>query len=204
MRDQGWGRNRLTSGSLDSQDLLSGNRWTFGRRQSSGANSEVELVNRGVFSGAGALRTTVTPLAERTLVGGYEGTMVQIRSPSVQLSAGQAIRIDAMVRTLGFGSPHQGLLVYDTIGGQEMGLLIRGRSQWTPVRLYRQALVDGEVNVMFEVIGAGEAMIDEVQLCAWEPSFQPPIHMRPIQGDPSEPLLVGEGSEESDGQSTRR
>ena len=109
-----------------------------------------------------------------------------------------------MVRTLGFGGPHQGLLVYDTVGGQEMGLLVRGRSEWTPVRLYRQTLVDGEVNVMFEVIGAGEATIDEIQLCVWEPRHESPIQMRPIQPIAAEPLLVGEGSQEEDGQSTRR
>lgn len=203
MRDQGWGRNRLTSGTLDSKDLLGGNRWTFGRRQSVRANSDVQLVSRGVFSGAGALRTTVTPSSDRRLVGGYEGTMIQIQSPSIHVPAGRAIRIDAMVRTLGFGGPHQGLLVYDTIGGQEMGLLVRGHSDWTPVRLYRQSLVDGEVNVMFEVIGAGEVMIDEVELRIWEPRDESPILMRPIQPSLMEPLRVGDGNSETDGQSTR-
>lgn len=169
MDESGWGRNRLTTGSLDSADLIGPERWNFGRRMNDRAESEVVLVNRGVFSGAGALRTTVTSKADDELPGGYEGTVIQIRSPSVRVAAGQAYRIDAMVRTLGFGGPHQGLLVYDTIGGQAMGLLVRGRTQWTPVRLYRQAPVDSEVHVMFEIIGAGEATVDEVQLQIWEP-----------------------------------
>jgi hypothetical protein len=55
-----------------------------------------------------------------------------------------------------------------------MGVLIRGRADWTPVRLYRQAVDDTEVNVMFELIGAGEATIDDVQLRIWEPEKQRP------------------------------
>tara|TARA_R110002049_G_scaffold72490_4_gene187306 strand:+ start:765 stop:3677 length:2913 start_codon:yes stop_codon:yes gene_type:complete len=199
MADAGWGRNRLATGTLDSASMLGENRWSFGQRKNARADSEVQFVTRGAFSGAGALRTIVTPLTDGTLPGGYEGTMVQIRSPSVRVTAGTAIRIDAMVRTIGFGGPHQGLLAYDTIGGQEMGLLLRGQSRWTPVRMYRQALVDGEVNVMFEVIGAGEAMIDEVQLRIWEPHSNPPIRMTPIQIDPSSDLRIGESGDRSAG-----
>ncbi|NND99298.1 MAG: hypothetical protein HKN47_18415 [Pirellulaceae bacterium] len=180
MHDQGWGRNRLTTGSLDDKDVLAENRWTFGRRTHASAESEVAMVTRGVFSGTGALRTTVTPRSDDPLPGGYEGTVIQIGSPSVLIPAGKAYRIDAMVQTLGFGDPHQGLLVYDSVGGQELGVLIRGRSTWTPVRLYRQATQEEEVKVMFEVIGAGEATIDEVRLQVWEPKPQPMIPLRPI------------------------
>jgi len=209
MRNQGWGNNRLTSGSLDSESLLQEGRWTFGRRQDGRAESEIAFVNRGVFSGAGALRVSVQPLAGRPLPGGYEGTVVQVRSPGVRIPAGTAIRIEAMVRTLGFGGPHQGLLVYDTIAGQELGLLVRGRSEWTPVRLYRQTLQEGEVHVMFEILGAGEAMIDEVQLRIWEPQHELPFRMTPMARDsevldPEQILFLGENADPETGLSTRR
>ena len=174
MDDQGWGKNRLTSGTLDTQDLIGAQRWNFGKRMASRAQSEVMHVTRGTYQGPGALRARVTPIADDALPGGYAGTVIQIRSPSVRVASGQAIRIDAKVRTLGFGGPHQGLLVYDTIGGQPMGVLVRGKADWTPVRLYRQAVDDIEVNVMFELLGAGEATIDDVQLRIWEPQKQLP------------------------------
>ena len=96
-----------------------------------------------------------------------------------------------MVRTIGFGGAHQGVLVYDTTGGQEMGVLVRGRSEWTPVRLYRQSISQADVSVMFEIIGAGEATIDDVALQLWEPKPTTPIPLRPMielsakPGDPS-------------------
>ena len=186
MQDEGWGANRLTTGSLDRADVFAENRWTFGKRAESNATSNVGFVRRGTHSGPGALRATVTSMSEDQMPGGYEGTALQIASPSIRVPAGKAYRIDAMVRTLGFGGPHQGVLVYDTTGGQEMGVLIRGQATWTPVRLYRQAIGDQEVKVMFELIGAGEATIDEVKLKVWEPKPRPFIPLRPIAELPQE------------------
>lgn len=191
MDDSGWGSNRLTSGSLDSPDSIGDQLWTVGRRMASQAESRVVHINRGTYEGPGALRASVVSLADDPLRGGYEGTVIQIRSPSVRVEAGKAIRIDTMVKTIGFGGPHQGLLVYDTIGGQEMGVLVRGRPDWTPVRLYRQAESETEVHVMFELIGAGEATIDDVRLNVW----QPELNMRP----PLRPI-----AENETGPSTRR
>ena len=181
MDDAGWGKNLLTSGNLDTQDLIGSERWTFGKRLTNRANSELLHITRGVYEGAGALRARVTSLTDEPLPGGYEGTVVQIQSPSVRVPAGRAVRIDAKVRTLGFGRPHQGLLMYDSIGGQPMGVLIRGQAEWTNVRLYRQAIKETELHVMFELIGGGEATIDEVELRVWQPDANAPEPaMRPI------------------------
>ncbi|WP_146462429.1 hypothetical protein [Rubripirellula tenax] len=169
MDDAGWSDNLLTSGSLDDANLMGPGRWSFGGRMAGRATSEVRHVTRGTYQGPGALQARVSPIGDDPLPGGYEGTVIQIRSPSVRVAAGTAIRIDAVVRTLGFGAPHQGVLVYDSIGGQEMGILVRARSDWTPIRLYRQAVSSGEVSVMFELIGAGEATIDDVHLSVWQP-----------------------------------
>ncbi len=180
--DPGWGKNRLPAGSLDDAQSLSGANWNFGQRLQGRAASDVALVQRGAVSGS-ALQAKVTPLTDEQLPGGYEGTVVQITSPGVRIPAGTAVRIDAMVRTIGFGGPHQGLLVYDSTGGQELGLLVRGQSAWTPVRLYRQTMAESEVRVMFELIGAGEVMIDEVQLRIWDPAKTPPPQPRPMTAD---------------------
>jgi hypothetical protein len=185
MNDDGWSDNLLTGGSLDSAEMINPGRWTFGRRLASRANSEIQHVIRGTYAGPGALRARVTARSDAatasSLGGGYAGTVVQIRSPSVRLAAGTPFRIDAMVRTVGFGGPHQGVLVYDSVGGQPMGVLVRGKSEWTPVRLYRQTIADTEVSAMFELLGGGEVLIDEVTLRTWDPQSEPQIQFTPIQ-----------------------
>ncbi|TWT91156.1 hypothetical protein Pla52n_66980 [Stieleria varia] len=181
MEDVGWGLDRLTSGGLDSPTVLAPGSWTFGQRRVARATSEVYWTDRGHFDGVGALRLIASSQSDTELPGGYAGTVAQLQSPPVRIPTGKAYRIDAMVRTMGFGNPHQGLLVYDSLGGQEMGVLVRGRTEWTPVRLYRQATEETQVRVMFELLGGGEAVIDEVRVQLWEPKAAPPLPFVPLR-----------------------
>jgi len=180
MDDRGWGRNRLTSGSMDELEFFSPGRWTVGKRLTDRAESNVSRETLGAFSGPGALRASVVSLTDDPLPGGYEGTVVQIKSPSVRLAAGSGVRIDAWVRTIGFGGPHQGLLMYDSIVGPDLGILVRNQPAWTPVRLYRQTERDGELHVIFEVLGAGEIMVDEVEIRVWEPGQKIDLPVKPV------------------------
>lgn len=171
MSDEPWGDNRLIGGSLDSADLLGDAGWVVGKRPDApaGSESEVGIVAGPQVEGTGCLLATVTATTPRNLPGGYAGTTLQIRSPAVRFEPKTAIRIDARIRTLGFGGSDQGVLVYDSIAGPELGVLVRATPQWQTVRLYRQTLDDAEVTVRFELIGAGEVAIDDVQIRAWSP-----------------------------------
>jgi len=175
-----WGVNLLSGGGMDRPDSLQTEGWTFGRRHSEWAETAAECVDRGVFHGTGALAVRVIPKRDDSLPGGYEGTALLVRSPPIFVEPNRAVRIDAVVRTLGFGGPHQGLLMYDSLGTQELGVLIQDRPDWTPVTLYRQTVSDEPIHVMFEVLGGGEAVIDEIQVRAWETDANPLPAMRPI------------------------
>ncbi len=170
MSESGWGVNRLSGGSLDDASMLGAAGWTFGRRTTTTATADARIARGRQIEGTGCLAAEVVPSVAAALPGGYAGTAMQIRSPSVRFAAGTAIRIEAKVRTLGFGGPDQGVLVYDNLSGQELGILVRGQPAWETVRLYRQCIDDSEVQVMFEAIGGGELMIDDVQVRAWEPN----------------------------------
>lgn len=180
MDDDGWSQNWLTTGTLDSPELIGPGRWTFGQRMTDVARSEISLVNRNTYAGTGALRATVTPLRSGKLGGGYAGTVVQISSPSVKVKPQASVRIDVMLRTIGFGDAHQGVLVYDSLGGQPMGKLVRATTDWTKVTLYRHTNRESDINVMFELIGSGETMIDEVSIRTWEPESITRSLIRPI------------------------
>ena len=137
-------------------------------------------MSRGFFSGHGAITLSAAATAGESLGGGYEGTIAILSSPTVRIQPNQAVRVDAMIRTIGFGAPHQGILVYDNLGGQEMGILVRSATDWTPIRLYRQSGGEAEVRVMFEVIGDGEAVVDEVGIRVWDPAPLPALPLRNI------------------------
>ncbi|WP_147868493.1 hypothetical protein [Stieleria maiorica] len=178
MGDEGWSDNLIASGGLDRADVLSAGGWAFGQRTMVRAESNARWISRGFFSGKGAVALSAAATTGESLGGGYEGTIAILSSPTVRIQPTQAVRVDAMIRTIGFGGPHQGVLVYDSLGGQEMGVLVRGATDWTPVRLYRQSVGETEVRVMFEVIGDGEAVVDEVAVRVWDPEPLPelPLH----------------------------
>lgn len=181
-----WSVNRLSGGdfergpSLTGEDVLEREGWTLGRRHARWADVDATQIERGAFSGKGALRVRVTPRSSDPLPGGYEGTCLMICSPAVRMQEPAVVRIDVMVRTLGFTDPHQGLLVYDSVGSQEMGVLVRDQPQWAPVTLFRQVGPDTPLHVMMEVIGGGEAVIDEIQVRTWESAPNPSAGLRPI------------------------
>lgn len=177
---KGWSQNLIASGGLDRADVLSEGQWTFAKRQLDRAEAKVQWINRGYHSGSGALRLDAHSSTGQSMGGGYEGTISILASPPVELSADQSFRIDVKVRTIGFGDPYQGLLVYDSISGQEMGVLVNDQPGWATVRLYRHNETKRNLRVMFEVIGDGEAYIDDVQVRVWNPEPLIPLPFQPI------------------------
>ncbi|TWU18651.1 hypothetical protein Poly21_08150 [Allorhodopirellula heiligendammensis] len=181
-----WGVNRLAGGNFERGPMLSGDDvleregWSLGRRHVRWADVEATQIERGAFAGKGALRMRVTPRGSDPLPGGYEGTCLMIQSPAVRMQESAVVRIDVMVRTLGFSGPHQGLLIYDSVGSQELGILVNDQPQWTPVTLFRQVGPNTALHVMMEVIGGGEAVIDEIQVRTWESVANPAAALRPI------------------------
>ncbi|KAA5546095.1 hypothetical protein FYK55_04140 [Roseiconus nitratireducens] len=180
MGDEGWSENLIAAGGLDRPEDLGEGRWEFAQRQVVRSRSSISWVSRGFFDGRGAARLVATSTTPEPLGGGYEGTVAVLSSPPVSLKKNQAVRIDAMIRTIGFGAPHQGVLVYDSLGGPEMGVLVRGATEWTPVRLYRQSFGQEDLKVHFEIIGDGEAIVDEVSVRAWAPEPLPTLPLRRI------------------------
>ncbi len=187
MNERGWGSNRLVGGSLDDPSMIGPTGWSFGRRSENATRADAKIVKGRQVEGDGCLVADVASLSDSPLPGGYAGTSIQIRSPSVRFDAGVPIRIDVQMRTLGFGGPDQGVLVYDTVGGPELGVLVRATPAWQTVRLYRQTIDDGEVQLLLEAIGAGEMMVDDVQIRAWEPGSSQSMPMRRIADGGVEP-----------------
>ncbi|MEM6469585.1 MAG: hypothetical protein AAF802_08425 [Planctomycetota bacterium] len=180
MSQEGWSDNLIASGGLDNPNVLLDSGWRFATRQVFRSESDARWIGRGYFSGRGAVRLSVASTTDEPLEGGYEGTVAVFSSPPVKLDGKATVRIDAMIKTMGFEGADQGVLVYDSVGGQAMGLLVRGVSEWTPVRLYREVDGSESVQVFFELIGDGEADIDEVTVRQWNPDALQPLPFQPL------------------------
>ncbi|MEM6688186.1 MAG: hypothetical protein AAF664_02085 [Planctomycetota bacterium] len=201
MLSDGWTDNLLTSGGMEDQRLLSSTRWNIGSRLQDFTESSAVIQARQVHNGRSALKMSVFEKSGIQLGGGYAGTVLRAISPSISMGASTAYRIDAMVKTVGLSGSHQGILVYDTLGGPELGVLVPGDTDWTPIRLYRQTpnSFSGEpsfdIQVAFEVIGGGEAYVDDVTFRRWSPEPEVLPSVRAAKGpanvlDEAKPQLI--------------
>ncbi len=192
-----WSTNSLSGGSLDLPQLLSGDGagggWQFGRRPAGDAVVTAGWTDRGWAAGGGAIAAAVRPgPSGEPIGGGYGGTTLMVRSPPVVIDRDGPVTIEAMVRASGFGDPHQGLLMHDSLGTQSLGVLVPGDGVWTHVRLLRLAVAGQRVEAIFEWIGGGEAVVDEVSIRSFIPPtdrLDPTVLMRPISAAGAAPVF---------------
>ncbi|WP_153558050.1 hypothetical protein [Roseimaritima sediminicola] len=175
-----WSRNLLPHDAFSSPAALAHSGWLHDRRMEAGGEAQVQVTADGPEEGPQRLRMEVVPSAGRDMPGGYAGTALRVRSPAVDCPPDRLMRIATRVRTLGFGGPFQGVLVYDSLGGPEMGVLVRSGDRWQSVELYRHTGAAGPLQVMFEVIGAGEAVIEDVSIRMWDERPLDVPRLRPI------------------------
>ncbi len=164
-------------------NLLQATGWTHDRRQEDRTEVELGLSNADGTAGTGNLRMAAWPKPNQVLRGGYEGTTLRVRSPQITGIGGGWVRVEAHVRTpLGFGGPEEGLLIYETIGGAELGKLIRGDGKTHVVHLYRLVPEDQGLQVCFELLGPGEAYLERLSVDSWR-AGTPPVSFQPLASD---------------------
>lgn len=187
LHDGRWSGNLLAGGELEDSETLVRTGWTYQTRLADQATAAVGVEEFAGENGAGALRIEASGKGARPLAGGYAGTVARVNSSPITFEPGTWVRIQARVRTLGFGNPNQGLLVYDSEAGSEIGVLVRGNSPWSTLTIYRIITSSNPLRVTFEGIGGGEAAVDWVTVSMWQPPLAEP-QFRPIDANASLPI----------------
>ena len=92
-----------------------------------------------------------------------ESPPVWITSAPISVQRGQILRIQGWIelRVPVTGSL-DGLLIYDSIGKQSLGLRFRQTGGWQPFVMYRVVDRTDELTLTFALSGFGEAVLDEV------------------------------------------
>ena len=100
-----------------------------------------------------------------------ERSYVAITSPSVKLLPGTLVKITACVKIpQKIASSVDGLLVFDSAGGEPLGVRLTDASPWRMIVLYRRVPPSGTINVSMMLTGIGRAYIDEVHIQPMVPS----------------------------------
>jgi len=112
-----------------------------------------------------------------------EAPPVWMTSPPVAVEAGQLIQISGWVHiTKPITGSVDGLMVFDSISGEDLGERIGQTDGWQWFNLYRVAPRSGQVTVTFALTGLGEARVDDVMVQTLAPSAAAVTRLPPVRG----------------------
>lgn len=162
-----WSDLALAGGALENLDVMLAAGWKQDRRLEDQVEVLTEIVPIAPDGSGNALRI-IARGKEREVPGGYAGSSLRIRSGAIQVTAGQVIRIEGRVKVqAGCTKPQSGLLVYESIEGPALGQLLKSpQNVWLPLRIYRVVERTGPLEIMLEMRGEGDVLIDDLTVSA--------------------------------------
>jgi hypothetical protein len=170
LRGATWGANAQAGGDFESLDQMTKAGWKNFSRLPEGIKSEVSLSLVNPHGGRSALRLAAAGRDPRQLPPPMERPLVWITSSPVPVREKQIARISGWcyVPQPMYGS-HDGLLVFDSIGGPDLADRVKLTRGWRQFTIYRAVPESGDLMVTFALTGLGEAWVDDLQINLLDP-----------------------------------
>nr|MCU0706591.1 hypothetical protein [Fimbriiglobus sp.] len=108
-----------------------------------------------------------------------ERSFVAVDSPAIDLPPGSWARVTFWVKG-GVGVSPDGLLAFDSAGGEPLGVRITATPTWKRCALYRRVPASGKLAVTFAVTGVGRVFIDDVAIEPLAAGSGPAVPAKPI------------------------
>ena len=170
MQQGGFGANRQAAGDMESLDNMITAGWKQQRQPPPGGKCDVSLSLQNPHAGRSALRLTSWIDDPRQAPQAIEQPLIWITSSPVPVRQGQIVRIHAWVNVpRPIAGSADGLVVFDSAGGPDLGDRIRLTQGWRELTLYRAVPANGELNVTFALTGVGEAWVDDLAVSLLDP-----------------------------------
>jgi len=164
------GPNLLVGGNFEDFQAMLAAGWRSGQAGGEIADASVELAQQAARSGQWGLRLAAVARQSQSLPEVIETPPAWVISPPIQVQAGQCLRIQGWVQV---PQPIQGnvdgLVIVDSLGGENLSLRIQKTSGWQPFEMYRLVAQPGLVQVSFVLTGLGEAQMDDIMIQVLSP-----------------------------------
>jgi hypothetical protein len=159
------GPNLLAAGDFERLEVMVRAGWRHYQHPVEGVHTAADLVAEAAHRGRLGLRLTARPDNPETPPAILETPPVWITSPAVPVQPGQLVRIHGWVNVPApIAASVDGLLVVDSLAGNDLAARIDRTAGWQEFTLYRAALQSGAVTVTFALSGLGEARLDDVSI----------------------------------------
>jgi len=107
--------------------------------------------------------------AERTQA--LERAVLAVDSPQAEFAPGSLVRVSFWVKIpYAVTAGADGLLAFDSAGGEPLGVRLRYAPNWQHYHLYRRIPASGKISVTFALTGFGIAYVDDVKIEAMIPN----------------------------------
>jgi hypothetical protein len=171
-----WSANVQAAGDMESLDQMLKAGWRQQRQTPPGIGCDVSLSLADPHSGRSALRVQAWPADPKQAPQTLDRPLVWITSSPIPVRQGQLVQIHGWVNVpKQLAATSEGLLVFDSITGPELGDRIRLTQGWHEFTLYRAVPQSGELSVTFALTGLGEASIDDLSISLLEPEPIRPV-----------------------------
>lgn len=160
-RAQRWSPNLLPAANLESLDEVLRAGWVNRQDSPPHWHTDVSFIH-AAQDGHSCLRLASTCTARNPEP--PSSPLVTVHSAPVQVRAGQLVRVSGWVKIPEPLNSLDGLLIYDNIGGRELGLRFHASQDWTRFEFIRASWTTGPLVVTWELTDRGEVWLDEVEI----------------------------------------
>jgi hypothetical protein len=159
------GANRLPGGDFENLAQMARYGWRRSPYTTPGIQSAIDLVPDAAHGGLLGLRLTARPENPGLPPAVIETPPLWVASPAVPVEAGRIVRIHGWVNvpTAITGSV-DGLLVVESLTGEEMALRLDKTAGWREFSMLRIAPQTGPMTVTLFMTGLGEVRVDDLTI----------------------------------------
>jgi hypothetical protein len=166
------GANLLPGGDFESLPFMVQSGWRHFQHKTERIQSAADQVPDARHGGRMCLRLTALADIPEKPPAMIEMPPLWISSPAVPVTQGQIVRIHGWVNipTAITGSV-DGLMVVESLTGEEMALRIDKTPGWQEFTMYRVVPQSGPIALTFVLTGLGKVWLDDVTIDVMEPGF---------------------------------
>jgi hypothetical protein len=181
-------RNLLPESGMEDRDRMLAAGWGLSSHSSKGVRASGELAGKDPragepYAGQCSLHLSAEPTDPEQTPEVLETPPLWLTTPPVAVQAGQWVRIHGWVRVpKPITGSLDGLLIFDSFGGEPLAERINQTSDWKEFTLYRAAPATTSLRVTLALTGLGEAWIDNlsVEIVTRRPPARRPLPLAPL------------------------
>ncbi len=188
----GLGENRLPTGDMENLTAWLQAGWGSRLHKVDGVGErDVKIAPAAKRSQGSGLQLSTKPVPGEETPLQLETSPLWVYTPPIPMRMGELICISGWVKVpRAITATVDGLMIYDSLGGEELALRFKKASNWQQFVIYRYAPTDGNFFLFFSLFGLGEVHLDDIHVAAVQLPIPPPVPPSPVQQPQTPPTLL--------------